>query len=230
MAEIAQRFRAWFHVDAAWGGSAILSPGLRSLLTGIELADSVTWDAHKWLSVPMGAGMFFCRHPEAVKRAFAVSASYMPAAAGEDMVDQYTTSAQWSRRMIGLKVFMSLAELGTPGYAALIDHQAKIGDLIRVRLREAGWTVVNDTRLPVICFSHADIQAGHITTEAVLGVVYRRNRVWLSEVTLGARERVLRACVTSFNTDEGDVACLIEELEHARVTLSNVAAPASRRE
>lgn len=55
-----------------------------AILAGIERADSVTWDAHKWLSVPMGEGMFFCHHPEAVRRAFAVTASYMPAAtAGE---------------------------------------------------------------------------------------------------------------------------------------------------
>ncbi len=56
----------WFHVDAAWGGAAILSPRLRDSLAGIEAADSITCDAHKWFSVPMGAGMFFCRHPEAV--------------------------------------------------------------------------------------------------------------------------------------------------------------------
>ena len=67
IAEVAGRLHLWFHVDAAWGGSAALSPRLRPVLHGIEHADSVTWDAHKWLSVPMGAGMFFCRHPEAVK-------------------------------------------------------------------------------------------------------------------------------------------------------------------
>ncbi len=78
IADVASRFGLWFHVDAAWGGSAVLSPRLRSALRGIENSDSVTWDAHKWLSVPMGAGMFFCRHPEAVKQAFAITTSYMP--------------------------------------------------------------------------------------------------------------------------------------------------------
>jgi glutamate/tyrosine decarboxylase-like PLP-dependent enzyme len=60
----------WFHVDAAWGGAAIISPALRHHLTGIESADSITCDAHKWLSVPMGAGMFFCRHAGSVAQAF----------------------------------------------------------------------------------------------------------------------------------------------------------------
>ncbi len=59
----------WLHVDAAWGGAAILSPRLRGHLAGIEAADSITCDAHKWFSVPMGAGMFFCRHPAAVGEA-----------------------------------------------------------------------------------------------------------------------------------------------------------------
>src|SRR5262249_21765586 len=66
----------WFHVDAAWGGAAAISPRLRSYLDGIEAADSVTCDAHKWFSVPMGAGMFFCRHPDAVAEAFHAETSY----------------------------------------------------------------------------------------------------------------------------------------------------------
>ncbi len=56
----------WFHADAAWGGAAILSPALKENLAGIEQADSITCDAHKWLSVPMACGMFFCRHRESV--------------------------------------------------------------------------------------------------------------------------------------------------------------------
>src|SRR3989449_2220361 len=68
----------WFHVDAAWGGAAIISPRLRGHLAGIDAADSITCDAHKWFSVPMGAGMFFCRHPNVVGRAFRVETSYMP--------------------------------------------------------------------------------------------------------------------------------------------------------
>jgi aromatic-L-amino-acid decarboxylase len=215
LAEVAAEVGAWFHVDAAWGGAAVLSPRLRPVVAGIERADSVTWDAHKWLSVPMGAGMFFCRHPEAVKRAFAISTSYMPGAAGGDTVDPYATTAQWSRRAIGLKVFMSLAELGIEGYGELIDHQARMGDLLRERLRETGWVIMNETPLPVICFTHPDIRAGRLTTGGVLDTIYERQRVWISNVVLGGEEPVLRACITSFRSDESDIACLLEELEYA---------------
>src|SRR5579864_1072032 len=91
----------WFHVDAAWGGAAIVSPRLRVHLAGIGDADSITCDAHKWFSVPMGAGMFFCRHSDAVRAAFRAETSYMPRKIDGAGPDPYTTSIQWSRRFIG---------------------------------------------------------------------------------------------------------------------------------
>jgi glutamate/tyrosine decarboxylase-like PLP-dependent enzyme len=215
LARIAREEEVWLHVDAAWGGSAVLSPHLKAVVSGIEQADSITWDAHKWLSVPMGAGMFFCRHPEAIKRAFAITTSYMPDPGAGDTVDPYTTTAQWSRRAIGLKVFMALAELGTSGYGELIEHQAQMGDYLRERLRQLGWEVVNATRLPVVCFTHPDIRRGRVSTKEILHTVYERSHVWISDVVLGQQERVLRACITSFHTNESDIECLLEEIEYA---------------
>ncbi|MGD9094068.1 MAG: pyridoxal-dependent decarboxylase [Anaerolineales bacterium] len=220
MAAIAERQDLWFHVDAAWGGSALLSPRLRKLLTGIEHADSVTWDAHKWLSVPMGAGMFFCRHITPVINAFAVTTSYMPDKVSGDTYDPYTTTAQWSRRMIGLKVFMAFAESGSEGYAVIIDRQADIGNYLRQMLQEENWIVVNNTQLPVVCFTHADIRSGKMTTSQILQIIYERNRVWISDYQLGGTEFVLRACITSFNSDEGDIQCLIDELNYAHQRLA----------
>jgi glutamate/tyrosine decarboxylase-like PLP-dependent enzyme len=216
LARVAADQRIWLHVDGAWGAAAALSPRLRSAVEGIERADSLTWDAHKWLSVPMGAGMFFCRHPEVVKEAFATATPYMPGAAGEESLDPYATTVQWSRRFIGLKVFMSLAELGIDGYAELIDHQAAMGERLRESLKESGWLVVNTTELPVVCFTHPDIRSGRLTTTDILATIYARGNVWISEVALGGRERVLRACITSFRTDPSDLECLIEEIELAR--------------
>src|SRR6266705_3101178 len=100
----------WFHVDAAWGGAAIISPRLRGHLAGIEAADSITCDAHKWFSVPMAAGMFFCRQPAAAE-AFRAETSYMPGKTAGPVHDPYTSSVQWSRRFIGLKLFLALAHL-----------------------------------------------------------------------------------------------------------------------
>jgi glutamate/tyrosine decarboxylase-like PLP-dependent enzyme len=216
IADVAADNNAWFHADAAWGGAAVLVPRLRPVVRGIERADSITWDAHKWLSAPMGAGMFFCRHPESVRRAFALSASYMPPSAGEDTVDPYATTTQWSRRAIGLKVFMTIAELGAAGMTEMLERQTDMGDRLRARLHAAGWTIANDTALPLVCFTHDDIVAGRTSTADILRHVYARGRVWISDVVLGGRARVLRACITSFRTCEEDVKCLVDEIELAR--------------
>ncbi len=90
-------------------------------------ADSITCDAHKWFSVPMGAGMFFCRHADAVAEAFHAETTYMPEKTAGPVADPYTTSVQWSRRFIGLKLFLALAQHGESGYVEMIEHQTSHG-------------------------------------------------------------------------------------------------------
>ena len=206
--QVADRHGLWLHADAAWGGGALLSPALRAHLAGIEDADSVTWDAHKWLSVPMGAGMYFCRHPEAVRRAFAITAAYMPPPLEQAVDDPYATTVQWSRRHIGLKVFMALAELGLEGYARLVEHQARMGDCLRRRLQERGWTLANRTPLPVVCFHREGADPAQ-----VLARLAPRGKVWISLLALPGGPTVLRACITSYQTTEADLETLVEELE-----------------
>ncbi len=198
----------WFHVDAAWGGAAILSVRLRSYLTGIEAADSITCDAHKWFSVPMGAGMFFCRHADAVSEAFRVETSYMPGKTGGPTVDPYTTSVQWSRRFIGLKLFLAIAHYGESGYVEMIEHQARMGDVLRESLQRAGWRVVNSTPLPLVCFTRDGLD-----TTGFLSALYRRQIAWMSEVRLAGGASVLRACITSFRTTESEIEWVVREME-----------------
>jgi glutamate/tyrosine decarboxylase-like PLP-dependent enzyme len=203
----------WFHVDAAWGGGALLSPSLRDHLRGISESDSVTWDAHKWLSVPMGAGMFFCKDREAVGRTFSVETGYVPDnVAGT--VDLYKASLLWSRRFIGLKVFMTLAELGADGIAALIDHQAAMANELRRGLHERGWQIVNDSPLPLVCFTHPAIRSGRVTPGEVVARMLASEGVWLSKVRY-RNEDVLRACVCSYLTQAGDVGALVEQAARA---------------
>ena len=218
LARLAGKYGAWFHVDAAWGGTACLSPKLRGQISGIELADSVTWDAHKWLSVPFSAGMFFCRHVDTVRSAFSVQASYMPGHTAQT-IDPYTTTIQWSRRAIGLKVFMSLAELSLSGYCRLIEHQASMGDLLRRRLTDEGYEIINDSALPLACFTHSAIREGKISTTDVLAEIYSRGRVWISDVAPGGEARILHACVTHYETNEEDIECLLEEVKKAMATV-----------
>jgi glutamate/tyrosine decarboxylase-like PLP-dependent enzyme len=197
----------WLHVDAAWGGAAVVSPRLKSHLAGIEAADSVTCDAHKWFSVPMGAGMFFCRHVEAVRAAFHAETSYMPARTAGPVLDPYTSSVQWSRRFIGLKLFLALAHLGEAGYAQMIEHQARMGDVLRDLLCRAGWRIVNTTPLPLVCFTRDGLDPG-----AFLAELYKRQIAWVSQVQLADAPPVLRACITSFRTTEADLEAVVREM------------------
>jgi aromatic-L-amino-acid decarboxylase len=198
--------RLWLHIDAAWGGAAVVSPRLREHLAGIEHADSITCDAHKWFSVPMGAGMFFCRHPEAVLTAFDANVAFMPGKTPE-VLDPYTSTTQWSRRFIGLKLFLALAERGESGYAEMIEHQVRMGEVLRSSLERAGWRIVNKTPLPLVCFTRDGLTASEFLAE-----LYKRQIAWMSEVQLGSDPPVLRACITSFRTTEQDIEWVVGEM------------------
>src|SRR6266571_421539 len=209
----------WFHVDAAWGGAAILSPRLRGHLAGIEAADSITCDAHKWFSVPMGAGMFFCRHPDVVGEAFRAQTAYMPGKTAGPVVDPYTSSVQWSRRFIGLKLFLALAQHGESGYAGMIEHQARMGDVLRESVKRAGWRIVNRTPLPLVCFTRDGLVASNF-----LAALYEHQIAWMSEVRLGDDDPVLRACITSFRTKESDIEWVVGEMSRLALHESEVTA------
>jgi glutamate/tyrosine decarboxylase-like PLP-dependent enzyme len=196
----------WFHADAAWGGSAILSPNLKRYLAGIDMADSITCDAHKWLSVSMGCGMFFCRHPETVAEAFRADVSYMPGKPVGPAFDPYTTSAQWSRRFIGLKLFLALAHHGEAGYVEMIEHQTRMGDVLREALRSSGWRIVNSTPLPLVCFARDGV-----VPATFLAALHKRQIAWMSEARLGGIP-VVRACITSFRTTERHIRWVVDEM------------------
>jgi glutamate/tyrosine decarboxylase-like PLP-dependent enzyme len=207
LADFCRREKLWLHVDAAWGGAAVISPALRHHLKGIDAADSITCDAHKWFSVPMGAGMFFCRHADTVAEAFRAETPYMPGKTPGPTVDPYTTSVQWSRRFIGLKLFLALAEHGESGYAGMIEHQTRMGDVLRQSLKDAGWRIVNTTPLPLVCFTREGLDPTRF-----LAALHERQIAWMSQVQLCGADPVLRACITSFRTTEQDIRRVVSEM------------------
>ncbi|REJ80699.1 MAG: pyridoxal-dependent decarboxylase [Acidobacteria bacterium] len=219
LARLCAEERLWLHVDAAWGGAACLSPRLRAEISSIERADSVTWDAHKYLSVPMGAGMFFCSRPGAVRRAFEARTPYMPQPI-DGTVDPYSSTLQWSRRHTGLKVFMALAALGEEGYRRQIEHQADMGDAMRAALRRRRFTVLGDGPLPVVCFTRQEIAGGRIAAADLAAWTVRQN-FWVSPLRVPGHERpVLRACITSYATQQGDVEALAETVDRGIAELA----------
>lgn len=216
MSEVARANKLWFHVDAAWGGAAVLVPELRGVLSGIENADSITFDPHKYLSIPMGAGMFLTRHRDTLSRIFSVSTAYMPKEGeGLAVVDPYVHSLQWSRRFIGLKLFLTLATTGWRGYTHILRHQSKMGDLLRERLTASGWSVVNRTKLPVVCFTPSDEEWDMAMHQRMSDAVVESGRAWISTIMLGGKRPALRACITNYRTGP-------EHIEILSTVLSNI--------
>jgi glutamate/tyrosine decarboxylase-like PLP-dependent enzyme len=228
---IAKSYQLWFHVDAAWGGAAAFLPELKTEFLGIEQADSITFDAHKWLSVPMAAGMFLTSRKDILKKTFSVGAEYMSSETPvENIPDPYAHSLQWSRRFTGLKIFMTLAVAGWKNYEAVIRRQVQLGDFLRRELRRTNWQIVNKTPLPVICFKDelntatdwkTEIDSTAARLEKIANKMLASGEIWISTTLLSPNQPVLRACVTNYKTNKDDVKYLAESLALTRESLAS---------
>ncbi len=206
LAALAQRHGLWYHVDAAWGGAMIASEKLRSALSGLDRADSATIDAHKWFATTMGCGMFLIRDAATLSTVFQVAASYMPS--HEASVDPYMNSVQWSRRFLGLRLFLSLASAGWSGQAAHIERAVEQAARIRQGLEARGWSVVNDSPLAVLA---AVPPPALDSPRAIVERVLESGRAWVSLARFEERD-VVRICVTHGETSEEDLSVLLEAL------------------
>ncbi len=211
-AGIAAQEKLWFHADAAWGGGAIASSRLRGRLAGIERADSVTIDAHKWFATTMGCGMFLTPHAGILSDAFNVATSFMPSHVPER--DPYVTTLQWSRRFLGLRLFLSLAAAGWAGHGAHVEHSVRLIDQLNDSLTERGWTIANgrDT-LAVTCFLPPP---GFPPVQQIVAEVLRSGVAWLSVATFEHR-KVIRACVTHGEASADDIRQVVTVLENTRL-------------
>ena len=205
-ADIARRYGLFYHVDAAWGGALIASEALRGALAGIELADSVTIDAHKWFATTMGCGMFFTKHAGLLSMAFQTTASYMPS--NIVSVDPYVTTAQWSRRFLGLRLFLSLAAAGWRGYAKHIEHCVGLGELLREQLLERGWLIANTSPVAVLCVAPP---AGLGEVDAIVKRIVKSGAAWVS-VAVFEGQRYVRICVTHGQATAEDITALVDAL------------------
>jgi glutamate/tyrosine decarboxylase-like PLP-dependent enzyme len=221
--KVAKAESLWVHADAAWGGAAALVPELRQFLGHIERVDSITFDAHKWLSVPMGAGMILTRRPELLQATFGVNTQYMPVLGNGEISEPHLTTMQWSRRFIGLKLFLSLLVAGWEGYEKVLRHQTKMGELLREKLHQNDWSIVNSTPFPTVCFE--DGRPGARNTMNALGrivnPIVKQGRAWISTTRLGGVRPVIRATITNYRTQPGDLDALVADLNQERETSSN---------
>ena len=226
--QICQRHGLWLHVDGAYGGAAVFSDRHRDLVRGIDLADSITIDPHKWLAMPYAAGVILTRHPETLKLAFAVAAAYMPKAAGATLPDNSSISTQWTRRMNSLKLWLTLRVHGRQAYEELIDRQLQLARSF------AQWVEGSDEFelaapqvLPIVTFrlkrnghsSAGQVAAAHA---GIVEEVTRDGRRWISE-TVAHGGSILRMMIISYLTEERQ----LEALESALISAAKVPAAIS---
>jgi homoserine O-succinyltransferase len=212
-AEIARAEGLWYHVDAAWGGAALASDRLRPLFKGIELADSITVDAHKWFATTMGCGMFMVADPALLPSVFGTSATFMPPSQRPDL-DPYVTSVQWSRRFAGLRLFLALAAAGWDGYAQHVERSVFLADKLARLLADKGWRIANEPALAVVCAEPPEgCAAARVTVERVVA----SGRAWVSTLNYEGRD-VVRAAITHGETTPDDVEEVAKILHAAAQT------------
>ena len=204
ISEVCREQELWLHVDGAYGGVAIFSNQHRGLVRGIERADSLTIDPHKWLAMPFAAGVILTRHPEILERAFSVAAPYMPKAAGAQLPDNSRISTQWTRRMNSLKLWLTLRVHGRQAYEELIDRQ------LRLAKSFADWVKASDDfelavapTLPIVTFQLKSDWTEQLAAQhdAIVEEVTRDGSRWISETKVRGQS-VLRMMVISYLTEE----------------------------
>ena len=206
IAEICKSRQLWLHVDGAYGASAIFSDQHRNLVRGVELADSLTIDPHKWLAMPFAAGVILTSHPEILERAFSVAAPYMPKAAGAHLPDNSRISTQWTRRMNSLKLWLTLRVHGRKAYEELIDRQLRLAqDFVRWVRASNDFELAVPQTLPIVTFR---LRAAGLSPErlacahgGIVDEVTRDGRRWISETAVMGQS-VLRMMVISYLTEE----------------------------
>ncbi len=226
ISEICRKHRLWLHVDGAYGGVAIFSDQHRDLVRGIERADSLTVDPHKWMAMPFAAGVILTSHPEILERAFSVAAPYMPKAAGAQLPDNSRISTQWTRRMNSLKLWLTLRVHGRQAYEDLIDRQLKLSKTFVAWVKASeDFELAVPPMLPIVTFrlkpagrSPQQLAADHNT---IVDEVTRDGGRWISETKVWG-ESVLRMMVISYLTEERHVEGLEFALTNAAKRLKKL--------
>jgi aromatic-L-amino-acid decarboxylase len=209
-AQIAREEDLWYHVDAAWGGALIASDSLRGALAGIEDADSITVDAHKWFATTMGCGMFMTRHVNILSSVFHVATTFMPS--NNASLDPYVTTAQWSRRFLGLRLFLSLAAAGWQGYGEHVERSIALMAFLKDELAAKGWAIANDSQLAVLCIAPPP---GYGDVRALVNRVVASGSAWIAAAKFEGRD-IIRVCLTHGEATRQDILELVRSLSAAK--------------
>jgi glutamate/tyrosine decarboxylase-like PLP-dependent enzyme len=220
--EICRRHNIWLHVDGAYGAAVLFSDQHRHLVQGIEQADSVTFDPHKWLAMPFSAGLVLTRHVDALQRTFSVPCPYLQKAPAGELPDNLSISAQWSRRMNSLKLWLTLRVHGREAYQDLIDRQMKLAQNFAAWVGSSeDFELAAPQVLPIINFRAraTDItpQELHTLHSEIIDEVNRDGQRWISGAVVNGQS-VIRTMVISYLSEQRHLQGLQAALQAARNT------------
>ena len=214
VAEIAHRYDLWMHVDAAWGGSCLFSTQYRSLMDGIELADSFCWDAHKMMGIPLICSAFIVKDAEILRAVCSNgnTAHYLYLETGED-VDLGLYSLQCGRRNDALKLWLAWREIGDAGWAKMLDRFMKLADYLERSVNENESLEMMSNRMWTnVCFryvgSSPEENLNHINTELRKRLIHD-GRFMVSRSTIDGNI-VLRSVIANRSISEASLDSFLQ--------------------
>lgn len=225
IAQVARKHGVWLHVDAAYAGIAAIVPEFANLLDGVDLADSLVVNPHKWMFVPMDLSVLFLKDESMVRRAFSLVPEYLttPEAGAINYMDY---GLQLGRRFRALKLWFVLRHLGAEGIREkLRGHVALAQEFAGWVAAQAHWEVLAPHPLSVVCFRYAPPGRDEPQLQALnarlLAAVNESGEIFISHTKINGRY-ALRLAIGNLRTSRADV-------EHAWRVLKREAAllPAS---
>lgn len=208
IAGLAKERGAWLHVDGAFGLWAAGSPGLASLVRGIDSADSIATDAHKWLNVPYDCGVVFCADEVAHRSAMSLAAAYILSSQQER--DPHEFVPEESRRARAVPVYAALRAMGRRGLAELVERNCRQARRFAQALREAGFEVLNEVELNQVLVSFGTPEQTLRTIAAIQedGTCWCGGTVWKGRTAM-------RISVANWSTTDQDIEISIAAMVRA---------------
>ncbi|MFF1637426.1 pyridoxal phosphate-dependent decarboxylase family protein [Streptomyces sp. NPDC058246] len=202
IAALKERYDFWLHVDAAFGGFAALSPAYAHLVEGLDAADSVCVDLHKWLNVPYDAAVQFTRRQDLQVRVFHNASAYLGLPTGDP--DFLHLTPENSRRLRALPAWFSLMAYGRAGHREIVERNVALAQRLGERIGEVPQLrLLAPVRLNVVCFTLAD-EPGEERVRALAHAVAASGEAFLTPTFYGGTH-ALRAAFSNWRTTEADV-------------------------
>ncbi len=227
LAEIARENNCWYHIDAAYGGALAFSSRHKDMLRGIELADSITFDPHKWMFVPFLCGATLVRGGGRVLRdAFDMTPEYLSEDRGGADVefDFFRYGQMGTRRFNSLKLWMAIKFMGREGYARTVEHHIELTKYLAEQIDGLrGFKRVGEVETAVCCFRYLpdNLEPGAESDrlqQRLQQIIERSGEAWLTTTVLHGH-RAIRVNINSFLTEQHHIDDLIDLLTRSASAL-----------